>query len=960
MNHTLAAELTLGMLLTCGLSLACAAGSKTDIRDVVGSCHINGFYNFTDKDFLNEGADTLLALGARVIKLACRDHLEAYYPLNSAWPELRSLVEVVQTPYYQHVLAKPFSTYVLMTYTPGRDIHYFLKGMTCEDVKREQDSFYEFTKYLLTAFRGTGKTFVLQNWEGDWVLTPPYTDKQVDPAEAQGMIDWLNARQDGVDRARREVKMDGVRVFHAAEVNLVDRAMQGKATVTNSVLPHTHCDLYSYSAYDTILQGPKAIRRALDYLAKMAPDSKLFGARNIYVGEFGVTESSVGDKERLRIVREALETYLDFGVRYALFWELYCDGPKRKLEGRPANSDMAGNWLIRPDGTRSTLWNYFADLFAGRTGSGSGPTAQAGNPISTIGLYTWSDVPDQHAFWKACGYNTLQFLDTGWHRRPDLLPKYYDSLARQVDSAKRAGFRVYVNISSNISQWKGPEELEPTGVGTKFHPENEEAMRERLSDISNAVRLLKNADGFTFFAGDPGGVPTELGTSDARACISMARQVKEIVGRHAPHAQFNFNPWAIAAWQYWNISPMLSAFWLRQLDLEKEVLGESNLIGPNCGLELAPSNYYRSLTLKAMVSEGITPELFPTASDIGKLRARGTKRIWAWPYFLSDEADDGYTGSIWGQGDLPQPTVRYLHKLVAEMREIGVDGVIGNWSWRGHLANALNTYALARFCADSSATPLEVVSEYAAHVASDDSKDTLAQILAFIENNGTWQQSLPKQYQLGDLDCGDLTSGYLAIVRLKTVSPRAEPDFPLPEPPAAYLERITKRLESIAAAQRTPEVSHDVEGGELFGLSGANSADTNAATGGLDGGMSPSADRACVAVCTVPTTGFPARLDIPIELRLDHEPAALRLGYVAGNSRAARGRVYWDDVYVGSVDTYSQAGECAATIDLPIPATLQNASAFRKGTHVCSLVVDSAVLFWDAAYFRVDALLVGP
>ena len=43
-----------------------------------------------------------------------------------------------------------------------------------------------------------------------------------------------------------------MKVFHAAEVNLVDIAMQGRPSVTNDVLPHTHCDLYSYSAYDII------------------------------------------------------------------------------------------------------------------------------------------------------------------------------------------------------------------------------------------------------------------------------------------------------------------------------------------------------------------------------------------------------------------------------------------------------------------------------------------------------------------------------------------------------------------------------------------------------------------------------------------------------------------------------------------------------------------------------------
>lgn len=345
-----------------------------EIRDIVGCCHINSFYNFTSKDYINEGADTLLELGTRVVKLIIRDHLEGYYKYNCDWPDISSLVQAAELQYYQEVFSKPFTTYVLMAFTPGKDIHYFLKGMTPDDVEREQESFYQFTKYLLTKYEGTGKTFVLQNWEGDWVLTPPPPadqGREVAPEEAQGMIDWLNARQDGVNRARREVGMRGVVVAHAAEVNLVDKAMLGKACVTNTVLPHTHCDLYSYSAYDTCVQGRETFRRALDHMASKAPNSELFGDRNVYVGEFGYPENLVTPEQRMAIVTDTVETVLSWGAPYALFWELYDDGPRSAYEGRPANDDMVGNWLIRPDGTRCPIWGYFEQLLS----SGSMPAS---------------------------------------------------------------------------------------------------------------------------------------------------------------------------------------------------------------------------------------------------------------------------------------------------------------------------------------------------------------------------------------------------------------------------------------------------------------------------------------------------------------------------------------------------------------------------------------------------------
>jgi hypothetical protein len=105
------------------------------------------------------------------------------------------------------------------------------------------------------------------------------------------------------------------------------------------------------------------LRAALDHLAAKAPDSALYGAKNVYLGEFGWPEHLVTPERRLQIVKETVETALDWGTPYVLFWELYCDGPRRKYEGRPTNDDMAGNWLIRPDGTKCPIWDYFEELF---------------------------------------------------------------------------------------------------------------------------------------------------------------------------------------------------------------------------------------------------------------------------------------------------------------------------------------------------------------------------------------------------------------------------------------------------------------------------------------------------------------------------------------------------------------------------------------------------------------------
>jgi len=344
-----------GLLL---LAAAVPAGA-VDARDVLGVAHAAGRYNFTDGDFLNEGADRILELGSRVIKVfLVPDHIQDAYPFNSDWsPPTSDVVELAQKPYFQELFAKPFSTF-LLDITPVTVGPQFLDGLTSEEAAAERDQMYRLAKYLLTTYAGSGKTFVLQNWEGDHILRqglPAGADP--DPVRVQGMIDWWNARQDGVQRARREVGARGVQVLHAAEVNLLTAAMAGKVTAVNDVIPYTHCDLYSYSSWD-IGFSPAELTRALDYLESKAPDNKLFGRYNLYLGEFGMAkDDGAPEGQRFERVRQLMEAALGWGVRYAVYWEVYCNEALQTYTGRPENRDLRGFWLIRPDGEKAPVWN---------------------------------------------------------------------------------------------------------------------------------------------------------------------------------------------------------------------------------------------------------------------------------------------------------------------------------------------------------------------------------------------------------------------------------------------------------------------------------------------------------------------------------------------------------------------------------------------------------------------------
>ncbi len=342
--------------------------TKNELRDIIGVTHVDGKYHLTDKDFLNEGADQILALGSRVIKVWFHNPRKSY-SFNSQWPQMNSLVEIAQTKYFSKLFDKPFTTYIMMCFSFGKNAAYWRNGITAEQKLDEQRQFYELTKYLLTTYKGTGKTFVLQHWEGDWLIRGNY-DRKADPTPkaVSGMIDWLNARQKGVNQARKEVGTDGVWVYHAAEVNRVVSTMkQGRPNMVDKVLPHTKLDLVSYSAWDATAEyseNSQILSEALDFIAKNTPDSVEFGNKNVYIGEFGMPENKFSPEKIQKVIPGAVDTALNWGCPYIVYWQLYCNEFKDDKQKPPVKSNDAvrGFWLIRPDGSKAWTWDYFYGL----------------------------------------------------------------------------------------------------------------------------------------------------------------------------------------------------------------------------------------------------------------------------------------------------------------------------------------------------------------------------------------------------------------------------------------------------------------------------------------------------------------------------------------------------------------------------------------------------------------------
>lgn len=344
-------------LAVLALLLLASAAYATPAREILGATHAAGKYSFTEEDFLNEGADELLRMGTRVIKVWFDLNGKSPYPFNSEWGEpAEDFAALARHPYYQELFAKPFTTFILVTSRRAAPPD-FLDGMSREEIETERTLLYDLAVHLLSTYAGTGKTFVIQNWEGDHLLRRSLAPgEEPDRIRLRGMADWWNARQAGVTQARIDLKARGVTVAHAAEVNLLRDAMEGKVTATNNVVPLTRADLYSYSSWDVEFDRA-GLTRALDYLAAKAPDSSLYGSRNIYLGEYGAAKDHVPEGvDRAEVIRELTDAAVGWGARWVVYWQLYCNEVKYEFTGRPTNEHMRGFWLVRPDGYRPRMY----------------------------------------------------------------------------------------------------------------------------------------------------------------------------------------------------------------------------------------------------------------------------------------------------------------------------------------------------------------------------------------------------------------------------------------------------------------------------------------------------------------------------------------------------------------------------------------------------------------------------
>jgi hypothetical protein len=367
---------------------------SASIKHQLGATHVAGKYYLTEEPYLIEGAKKMIEMGYGVFKVWFRK-TGSGYPYHSNWdlPKNITLKELAQHPYWSTTFDMPFSTIALSV--DGAGIR-----TTDSSAAAEEREIYELTRYLLEKYRNRSITFIIHNWEGDWMMRggtgndARWSRKEGDiiravdgdrytvlvPSDSlariNAMAKWFKARQNGVNKARAEIQNSQCKVYHAIEANKVMDSQQGIPGIINSVLPLVETDMVSWSCYDGMDESGLKLYKGIEYIKKhIRPTDYMKGKKVVFLGEIGIPEQRYEGLTEKEPVVKRWDAYVGvcqaLKIPYLIQWELYCNEPKneelRKLNDVRKTDEMRGFWLIRPDGTKSFAGEYFS-LLLGNAG----------------------------------------------------------------------------------------------------------------------------------------------------------------------------------------------------------------------------------------------------------------------------------------------------------------------------------------------------------------------------------------------------------------------------------------------------------------------------------------------------------------------------------------------------------------------------------------------------------------
>ncbi len=325
---------------------------------VLGTQTVTPAYKFSDESDLVETAKAIRDMGSNTLKIALGTH--KYMDCPGSYASLADLIE--NEPSFRAVLEMDFSFYQFWAYGADSLPAIFYDGLSDEEKQQEYKAIYDLAAYLLTQYRDSGKTFYIGHWEGDWHLYWQFDTSQLPPESAiTGMIDWLNIRQKAIDDAKTAVGVQGMAIYHYAEVCKVDLGLEGGVCMTTHVLPHTDVDYVSYSTYDitreimTYEDMKLKLTAALDFIEEHLPQKSGIPGKRVWIGEYGYPVGRGGahdpktPQEQDRRSRIMMRVALEWGCPFVLWWEMY--------NNEVRDGKHNGFWLIDDKGEKQPIYH---------------------------------------------------------------------------------------------------------------------------------------------------------------------------------------------------------------------------------------------------------------------------------------------------------------------------------------------------------------------------------------------------------------------------------------------------------------------------------------------------------------------------------------------------------------------------------------------------------------------------
>lgn len=329
-----------------------------------GVAHVQGNYSYpsSTNQFL-DGVNGIWNQGFRTLKVYATGSYESRYPLQSSWSGTpTNLSQLVALTEYATAFEMDWDTIVLTTFTfANGDTNWWIVDWSEAKLQAEYTEIYNMSVYLLTTYAGTGKKFILQNWEGDWAYSDSFNPATIiPPRRADNYSAFLARRQKAVSDARRDVGCNGVNIQMAVEVNRPIDALHQTAVrrITNTVMPLLESDILSYSAYDSTIAifGWGSSQAELEanireYFPKALKAIKRSNpGKPIQIGEFGYPDNAIETPVWFdwdATIRLIYDICLENDVFCLIYWEVFSN------ELIQPGDIERGYWTIKPDGATS-------------------------------------------------------------------------------------------------------------------------------------------------------------------------------------------------------------------------------------------------------------------------------------------------------------------------------------------------------------------------------------------------------------------------------------------------------------------------------------------------------------------------------------------------------------------------------------------------------------------------------